>query len=245
MRQARRLIRLLAVGAALLSAPALAQSSQPSGEIPLQISTLGKAVVPAELITASVPINTPGKTPAEARAANVDMIARMRAALQAAGIPAAAVVMIPPQPQYGFVGNEEEGFAAALTGRSIASNRAQSLFEVRLTDASQVQKMSDALTSVGLVIAGVPMPSVSDDGAPRQVAIQDAIRRARSTADTYASTLGLKVARITRVANGCSMDAGLGWQMMPGRTPTSPSERDRYSVTITAIACIDFALVPR
>jgi uncharacterized protein YggE len=233
----------------------------------LHIAATGSVRSRPDRIIVTVPVGKSAATAQAARAATQAAIERLRAALVSAGIDAAAIVTKQPG-GWGLVGNEalmagadmgdnDEDAVSATQGQGVntvadalrslngaGKRMANSLVEIRLTDAAQLARVTPILDDLDLPMAGLPQRSLLDDRAAKNAAVADALRKARAEADTYAQVLSLKIVRINRVSNDCSPVPNdyramiSGWNAMWGG-------QDGDNVETQVTACVDFVVAPK
>jgi uncharacterized protein len=125
------------------------------------------------------------------------------------------------------------GAALALVGY-IATN----VVTITLDDLGQVGKIIDAATQSGANSIHGLQYRLKNARSVRDQALRDAAARAKSSADSIASGLGLRVIRILSAEEGASDELSFGMKKSPpppppGTTPTTPIEPDTIEVSGT------------
>ena len=186
----------LAAALAALPLPAAAQvAAQPAVMIDgtlLDISATGKTARVPDIATIRAGVVTQAPTAAAALADNAARVAKMLAALKAAGVADRDVqtATIQLQPQYRYAQNE----APVITGYQ-ASNSVS----VRFRDVARSGRILDTLVREGANQIEGPNLSIDQPEAAEDEARTDAIRRARARAELYARAAGLRVERILSI----------------------------------------------
>lgn len=239
--------------AILVVCPSLASACEPPvvtgpDEMVLHIEASGTTTDPADLITITVPIQTTGQTAIAARAANQAAIARFKAALKVAGIDPAAVSMKPPS-SFGFIGNmstaEDDGAASMTLLNQAQTRSANSMFDIRLSDPSQMTKVTAVLDEQNLAMVGGPRSSLVDDRAAKDRAIANAIANVRKEAESYAKALGVTIKRIVRVSSNCNLAANDYGTMMERWANMWGGSASGFAVVTQAVACVDAIAVSK
>jgi uncharacterized protein YggE len=243
-------VRLAGVAAALflLAPAALAQpAASPTlapGEVLLEIDAIGTARSRADLIRLYATAASHGKTAAEARNLNATLVERLKSAVRSSGAGEAEVQRPGSSPRTGFVGNEAVGWSVYAPGMQPADKTHSAVLEIRLRDPARLDDLRALLEDAGAEQVVGPVFGLRDDAPARRLAREDAVRQARSEAEDYARSLGLRISRLLRVserpgayADPADMEAMMG--AMLGWSDSSPGEVE----TKVRIA-VDFALAP-
>lgn len=189
------------VAAALLAAPAVAQTPQaveplvPAAGAVLDVVAQGRTTRTPDLAIVRAGVVTQGQTAAAALRDNADRMARVLAALRRAGVAPRDVqtAQVSLQPQYRYVENQPP----AVTGYQAVNG-----VTVRFRDVRRSGAILDALVAEGANQIEGPMLTLDRPDAALDEARADALRRARARADLYARAAGLSVARIVSIAEG-------------------------------------------
>lgn len=201
------MVRMLMVAAVAAVAPiaAIAQTATPivpgEGTV-LDVVADGQArrVPDVATIRAGVVTQAPGA--AAALSANAAQMARVLAAVKAAGVAArdvqTATISLSPQYRYG------ENQPPVITGYQ-ASNSVS----VRFRDIARSGAILDALVREGANQIDGPNLSIDRIEAAQDEARVDAVERARARAELYAKALGMRVERLVALSEGGEM-AGPG-----------------------------------
>jgi uncharacterized protein YggE len=208
-----------AVIAANASGAAQSPMTGNPGEIGLEIYAQGTVRSAPTSITLNVSIQTTSilsavptdQEKASATAKHRQQTDRLLEVLKAKGVSGSAVTeMHMDERQMGFVGNE---FANGPITVDISAPRPQmggpaqprmiciSRYQIRLNGNAQLDEIRKVLSAAGATINGPPQLALKDDLEARRSAIASAIAKARADADIYASSLGMRVLRISGVSN--------------------------------------------
>ncbi|WP_375397502.1 SIMPL domain-containing protein [uncultured Sphingomonas sp.] len=191
------------VAAALLAlstvaaGPALAQGTAPTvadGAV-LEVSATGKTTRVPDIATISAGVVTQSQTAAQALSDNARNMARVLAALKAAGVQPRdiATANVSLQPQYRY----ESGQAPVITGYQAGNS-----ISIRFRDIAKAGRILDILVAQGANQINGPNLSIDQPDAALDEARADAVKRARGRADLYARAAGLSVARILSISEG-------------------------------------------
>ncbi|MEL1263866.1 SIMPL domain-containing protein [Pseudoxanthomonas putridarboris] len=126
---------------------------------------------------------------------NAEQMARVVAAIKAAGIADKDVQTsgISLNPQYRYVENE----APRITGYQASNN-----VNLKVRDIAKLGKVLDALASVGANQINGPSFEIDQPEPVYDEARLAALKKAQARAETYAKALGLKVRRIVSISEG-------------------------------------------
>ncbi len=246
----------IGVGLALLLAVAPAASAQgpvatvplAAGEMLLELGSMGTATVRADSAEVSIRISLQGSDEAEVRRKYDGIAARLRTAAR----DARGEVQVGELSSYGdmamynvvdidmnaTVDTSDVAGAAACSGHAVAT--------ITLRDLSRIEALTSTLEGIEGVYSDVRY-SASDMNAVRRQARDNAIATARAEADSYAASLGMRVARIARVTERVEIDfmammmgdptiQNLAMAGAPGSDPNVP--------TFVRVG-VDFILAPR
>jgi uncharacterized protein YggE len=246
-------MRLAGIRAALLAAVALLSPAAATaqavpialapGEVLLQVQATGEHRARPDVMTITAGVVTTGRTAGEALSANSALAGRLIEAVRQAGVEprdvrTAELSVDPRFEERGRGGGEDQ--APRITGYT-AANRV----ELRLRDLARASAVVEALFQAGANSVRGPDFSLSDPKPAEREARRAAIAAAKEEADTYASALGMRVARVLRVGERGAFETGDGYGIMVtgskvGRTPLEPGE---LATRIDVL--IDYALVLR
>lgn len=193
---------MLALTAATLLAalPAAAQTDGasmvpaiPADGTLLDVSAQGRTTRAPDLATIRAGVVTQAPTAAAALSDNAARMARVVAALKAAGVATRDVqtANVSLSPQYRYT----DGKPPEVTGYQ-ASNSVS----IRFRDIARSGAILDALVAQGANQIDGPSLSLDQPDAALDEARTDAVQRARARADLYARAAGLRVVRIVSIA---------------------------------------------
>ena len=183
--------------AAPLATPAIAQdAAQPAiladGTL-LDVVAEGRTTRVPDLATIRAGVVTQAPGAAAALQDNADRMARVLAALKAAGIAERdiATARVGLSPQYRYADNQPP----AITGYQATNS-----VTVTFRDIAKSGAIHDALVKQGANQIDGPTLALDDPDAALDEARADAVKRARARADLYARAAGLSVARIVSIS---------------------------------------------
>ncbi len=233
-----------------------AQQPLRAGEILLELGAMGSDTSPADKAQISVSIKAKGKTEEVARAAHDAMLAKVKEAARAAGIAPDDIDEGDPQ-----VGPDLDGSMTDLMepmrplrpGQSTEATEepfsATSVVKLTLRKLENLETLSDAVEKAGAETIGTPDYSAENTNAARQGARRKAIAQARADADTYASALNMRVARILRVTErtGTDMMSMMMAEMAGGEARMSEMFQGAEDGRVPSVVFVgvDFVLAPR
>lgn len=200
-------ITILALATAPIALPAAAQVPMqtviPDATI-LDVTAIGRVVRTPDIATIRAGVVTQSPTAAAALSENAARMARVVAALKAAGIAARdlATSNVALSPQYRYADNQPP----VITGY-----QASNTLSVKFRDIAKSGAALDALVAAGANQIDGPTMSLDQPDAALDAARQDAVKRARARADLYAAAAGLRVERIVSIGES-GEDAGGGPQ---------------------------------
>lgn len=233
-----------------LALPASAQVALQPGETLLEVQTIGQVSVAPDIAYLNIGVVSTGVTAKEATDANAAQMTRVIAAIRAAGVEARHIrsQQINVQPRFARAGQNDYQGQAQITGY-VANNSVA----VSVTKLDQASVVVTGAFGAGANSVNGPNLGLIDDSKAVAEARKDALASARAEAETYASGLNMRVARVLRVSergrstdNGA--DNGIRYRVEPTAhvmggqigTPISAGEvRQRVSLWI------DFALAPK
>lgn len=250
------------------SGPVATQVLAPQ-EVLLEISAHAIGQANADTATISVSIRGSARTSAAAQAEHDAILRRVRDVAQAAGVAPADIrpdasselrafdVEEPPPSE---IATQAPVAVAAVPGGaqqppirvelvpphpepSVNSN-----IEIVLRDAAKVDTLLAAIRQAGGATYGRPRFTLSDDTQVRRAARAEALAKARAEADAYASSLGMRVARMVRVTERGTVDF---MSVMLGEMTGGPEglrnlrEPSGGKVPVLVFVGVDFVLAPR
>jgi uncharacterized protein YggE len=241
----------LLAGAMVLAWPASAQVALElkPGETLLEVQAVGQASVAPDVAYLNIGVVSTGLTAKEATDANAAQMTRVIAAIRAAGIEPRHIrsQQINVQPRFARAGQNDYLGQAQISGYVANNNVA-----VTVTKLDQASAVVSAAFGAGANSVNGPNLGLIDNGKAVAEARKDALATARAEAESYASGLGMRIARVLRVSergraadNGA--DNGIRYRVEPGpvmggtlETPISPGE-----VRQRVMLWIDYALAPQ
>ena len=197
----RRMTFFTAVALTVLIAPAAeAQVAAPVVNAPLEgtrldIVATGESRQAPDIVVINAGVVTEAATAQEALAANNREMQSVFAALRSAGIAERDIqtASINLNPRYDY----ENRTTPELVGYT-ASNQ----LTLRFRDIEQAGPIIDALVAQGVNQINGPSLEIDEPEAALNEARRDALQKARSRADVYASALGMRVVRVVAVSEG-------------------------------------------
>jgi uncharacterized protein YggE len=192
-----RMLALTALVAALPIA-ANAQTTVPaviSDGTLLDVVAEGQASRVPDIATIRAGVVTQAPTAAAALSANAAQMARVLAALRAAGVAAKDMqtATISLSPQYRYAENQPPVITGYQASNSVA---------VKFRDIAKSGAILDALVAQGANQIDGPSLSIDQIEAAQDEARVDAVKRARARADLYARALGMRVERLVALSEG-------------------------------------------
>lgn len=163
----------------------------PDGTI-LDVTATGKTTRTPDLATIDAGVVTQSATAAAALSDNSNRMAKVLAALKAAGVESRdiATSTMRLNPQYRYTENQPP----AITGY-----QATNTVSVRFHDIKKAGSILDALVAEGANQIDGPNLSLENPDAALDEARTDAVSRARARAELYAKAAGLTVSRIVSI----------------------------------------------
>ena len=242
----------IGIGLALLLAVAPAASAQgPVATVPLaagvmllELSSMGTATVRADSAELNIQIALQGSDEADLRRKYDRVVARLRAAARDAG----GQIEVQDLSSYADImmnmGDTNIAFDVADAGQ--AEHSGSSAAVIRLRDLSRIEALMRTLGGIEGVYADVNYRA-SDMTPVRRQARDNAIAAARTEAESYASSMGLRVARIARVTERIELDY---MAMMMGdpalmNIATAAGPGSDPNVPAYVRVGVDFILAPR
>ncbi len=225
----RNSLRPLALAAALAfgAATAMTASAQtPSGYVAtdstlLSVSATSDAKRTPNIATISTGVVTQAADANAAMRANAEQMAKVVAAIKAAGIAERDIQTsgINLSPQYRYVENQPP----AITGYQANNN-----VNLVVRDLSKLGKILDSLVATGA--NQINGPTFDIDDKEKDVAFDEArrgaIEKAQARAEMYAKTLGMKVRRIVSVSEGGRFAPPMPMPMMAMRMEKAGAAAD-------------------
>lgn len=186
---------LLLAGTALPLAAATAQPAAPAtiAGTRLDVATTGEVTRVPDIVRINAGVVTQAPTAADAIRHNAERMARVRAALERAGIAARDIRTsnISLHPDYRYQDNQPP----QLTGY-----RASNTLDIRFRDIADSGRILDALVAEGVNQINGPSLEVDRPDEALDEARAAAVANARARAEVYARALGMRVARILSVS---------------------------------------------
>jgi uncharacterized protein YggE len=202
----RFVLPMLALSAAALSAPALAQVSNPipaiaQGSTLLTISADGRSDRAPDLALFNAGVTTQGKTAGEALGANSAAMTRVIAALKRQGIADRDIQTsnLSINPVYAEPRRLPDGSIEQRTPEIIGYQVNNSV-SVRQRKLGDYGKVIDTLVTAGANQVSGPSFMLDRPDAALDAARTEAVGKARARADLYARAAGLKVVRIVSIS---------------------------------------------
>lgn len=222
---------LLALSLALGTVTMTAQAqTAPGYAVPtdgtlLNVSAQAEASRVPDVATLSAGVVTQAADGNAAMRQNAEQMAKVVAAIKAAGIPEKDVQTsgISLNPQYRYAENEPP---------KITGYQASNTVSLKVRDIAKLGKVLDALAAVGANQINGPSFEIDQPEPVYDEARLAALKKAQARAETYAKALGLRVRRIVSISEGgggfrpvpmmaMAMDAKAGRMES---TPVSPGE---------------------
>ncbi len=203
MRLCKALLPIIPFAAAVvLAVPAFGQSAVQTVTMDRGITAMGtgEVRVTPDIGEVQFGVVTEATTAAEARQENATRVARVISAVKALGIPDSAIrtsifqlepvrrFPTPNQPQIG---------EPPIVGYQVTN-----IVTVRTPKLDLVPRIIDAAVGAGANRVDNISFTVSNDAAPRQQALRNAVADARANAEAMASQLGVKLGRVLSVQQG-------------------------------------------
>ena len=161
----------------------------------LNVSAQAEASRVPDVATLSAGVVTQAADGNSAMRQNAEQMAKVMAAIKAAGIADKDVQTsgISLNPQYRYVENE----APKITGYQASNN-----VSLKVRDIAKLGKVLDALASVGANQINGPSFEIDQPEPVYDEARLAALKKAQARAETYAKALGLRVRRIVSISEG-------------------------------------------
>jgi hypothetical protein len=202
-----RLIAVAALAAALLAvgAPgALAQSATPNAMFAattVTLSAFGEAEAAPDMATLSLGVETAAPTAAQAMGDNAAAMARVIAAIKAAGVKDRDLKTssLSLAPQYVY----EQNGPARLTGYQ-ASNQVV----VTVRDLARLGPLADAAVAAGATNVGQIAFGLADPLATQNSARVAAVKALEDKAALYAQAVGYHIVRLVNLTEGAASSPG-------------------------------------
>ncbi|ODP39746.1 SIMPL domain-containing protein [Sphingomonas turrisvirgatae] len=218
------MVRVLAAAAMIAALPLTVSAQEPvpaaitDGTL-LDVVAEGQATRVPDIATIRAGVVTAAPIAAAALSANAAQMARVLAALKAAGIATRDVqtATISLNPQYRYAENQPPVITGYQASNSVA---------VKFRDIARSGAILDALVAQGANQIDGPSLGIDQLDAAQDEARVDAVKRARARADLYARALGMRVERLIALSEGDGA--------MPGPVPAmmvrAQSAKDRTEV---------------
>jgi uncharacterized protein len=234
---------LALVPAASAQSPFVAQPLA-AGEVVLELNSLGVSTRRADRAELTIGIEGSGPDPAAARRSYEGKLARIRAAVRAAG----GEIEVREFDEYGMMGYNTAGnigmtMADTLTEGYSGSGGA----EIRLRNAARLDQLQREVLAAGAIVVAGPAYYIENSLQAERAARQDAIVKARAEADAYAASLNMRVVRMVRLTERTTPDfnnAMTNDRMMALVAGASTANGDP-DVETYALLGVDFVLAPR
>lgn len=224
-----------------------APSTMISGEIPLDVAAKGTSVVPADKATMVLNLRCDAATSAEAKKLVQDRADSLIRELVSIGVPRQSIAVDEPLVRVGFVGNSTIDSAMNNAQQGTPKPKRSSSLAVTLTftDLSLLPRVQAFLDGKDAVTLESPLFELKDDRAARSAAIADAIQKARSDAEAYASSLGMRVSRLVSIKDQNTQASPFGdyGQMFEKFVLQKSVPRGKVETDIRID--LEFALAPR
>src|ERR1044071_593832 len=188
-------VSMIALSLLLLVGAVQAPMAGPGG-IPLEVAAKGISIVPADKATMVLNLRCNAATSTEAKRLVRERASDLSRELIAAGVPSRDIVIEEATARLGFVANEavQSIMDAAQQGEAKPKRSASLAVTVTFADMSLLRRVQQLLDQKDAVTLESPAYELSDNRAARRAAIADAIQKARADADSYAASLGMRVA---------------------------------------------------
>lgn len=247
-------MRLVIAAALAFAAPAAAQvvtvPPLAAGEVLLEVNAQGRVRTPPDRVGLAGGVVTTGGTAREALDANAAAMARVIAALKAAGARDADIqtrqLSVNPRFQRNRESYDEQ---PRITGYV-----AQNSVAVATNRLALAPRLIEAMFAAGANNVSGPRFTIENDRAALAGARREAVARAREQADAYAAAFGLRVARVLHVAERGSSVQPVDIIVMGSRMssfavaeapppPAAPIEAGQLDQSVSVQ--VQFALTPR
>ncbi|MDT7934164.1 MAG: SIMPL domain-containing protein [Sphingomonadaceae bacterium] len=222
-------MRLLIPLAIVIAAPAMAQPlPPPAPTVEFPVTAIVERAPDRADFTAGVV--TQASTAAAASRDNAQRMAKVVAAIRAAGVPDRDVQTagINLSPQYDYVPNRPP----RLTGYQ-ASNTVR----IRLRELDRAGAVLDSLIATGANQVNGPDFGLQDEDAALDDARRDAVAKAKLRADLYARALGHRSARIQTVSEGASIEPvrpmPMARMLAKSEDASTPVQPGRLTLSVT------------
>lgn len=246
----------LGIGLALVAASSNAQQAivLAPGEVLLEVDATGEIKSAPDQATVFAGVVTEAPTARGAVEANSRAMARLVAAIRAAGVAEREVRTqdVSVSPRYSQPPRDYDGqqFVPRIVGYT-----ANNSVRIELADPSRLSALLDAMTAAGANPINGPNFALADDRAVALRAREQAVARAREQAEVLARAAGMRVARTLRISERGGRGEYMGFTGSdiyvtasragaPSPPPPAPPVQIGEISTTRAIS-IDYALVPR
>lgn len=246
---------LLFLAATLISSTPLAAHEENSpllapGEVLAQVLGSGSVRSQPEVARFRLVVSARGDNAAQAVATRDAAVQSLLSKLRAIGVPDSAISIQPEDMvRMGFISSppdsDQDAFdgsgVAALLGARSRGKVATVGVQIELTKMSHLATVRKIVFEQDEVDTQRPTLSLLDDTDARRSAIAQAVEKAKKEADAYASALGLRVVRITRVFNP---DTTPDPQLWPQMIALMNGGNQNEVVTFARVG-LDVVLAPR
>ncbi len=244
----------LALGAALPATAETPVSVQPlaAGEVLLEVNALAYVTSRADRATLSVVVSAEGADAPAARRATEAKLARVVAAVRAAGIAAEDIdsSRVTTSVAYPLVTADMAIASAAAPTASEAepprTATGNATLTITIRNVERVEPVRDVLAANEVESYQPPDYRLVDNSAQRREARLQAMRKARADAESYAASLNMRIVRVVRVTERLGL-GGLGLIASEADTVGNLFSRSwRRSPEVDTIVTVgvDFALAP-
>lgn len=173
----------------------------------LSVSAQAEARRVPDVATLSAGVVTQSADANAAMRANAEQMARVSAAIRAAGVTErdTQTAGVSVNPQYRYAENQPP---------TITGYQASNTVNLKVRDVAKLGEVLDALVASGANQVNGPSFEIDEPEAVYDEARQAALAKARARAEMYAKTLGLQVRRIVSISEGGGFVRPMPVQMM-------------------------------
>jgi uncharacterized protein len=222
------------------------------GEVLVRLQAAGKDSKLADKISIGCTVSASGDDQKAARKDLSDKMSKVSAALKSSGIKEDAIFAVPNwQGKASMVASAMAVAVAADGDDSDGEITEQQEYKIRLSTVDQIGKISDAMTGASCARTSGPDFELADKAAAKVRATDAAMSEAKKSAELYATRLGLKVLRVTRVEEGggpFSDMMGPEFQQMMAMAMSkigSSSDEDPRLVNTSQSIVVEFLMGPK
>lgn len=246
----------------LIAVPAAADSPATlpplaPGEVLLEVSAYGVARSPATSAIFTAQIRANAASEEEARRNVTSAVAQITTAARAAGATAADIVAGPVSSDRSFVDLyntiDVDMNSAASTDEARVAHYAHSTVTITLRNPAAAPALRGTLSAIDGVDVERVQYRLDDDRAARRTARGEAIRNARTDAETYAAAMNMRIVRVLRVTERTGFDSlpmaltednALARGMRDGPGGIIGQNRESGEIETYAVLGVDYALAP-